>query len=498
MVGKNNKLLLGVDIGTGSTKGVLTQADGTILGISEQPHDLSLPHPGWAEHDAETLWWHDVKIILDKLLPFVGDHELAGLSISGIGPCIVPCDRNAKPLRPAILYGIDTRSMAEVEELTERLGEDEIVARCGNPMNAQSIGGRLLWLRRHEPVMYTQTAYWFMASSYIAHKLTGEYVLDHTSASYSEPLYDVHKGEWIDEWCNLIAPGLNMPKLLWPGEVAGYVSAEGAAISGLPEGLPVATGTMDSVADSMSVGVRSPGDAVVIYGSTMSIFMATDKPLSSPYLWSNAHLFEGTYNLASGMATSGSLTKWLRDLIGDTSFAELSTEASAVGPGANGLLILPYFAGERTPLLDPNARGTICGLTLSHGRGHLYRALMEATAFGACHILDAMKEAGASTSHSFAVGGGTTGGLWPQIVSDITGLTQHITEQSVGACYGDAMLAGVASGVIDRDTNWLNVVDSVEPNPKNAALYDELYTMYRSMHTQTVDIQHRLAALQAT
>ncbi len=492
-----DKLLLGIDIGTGSSKGVLTKTDGTIIGISEQPHDLSLPQPGWAEHDAETIWWQDFKEICSKLLPLVGDDELAGLCVSGIGPCIVPCDQDAQPLRPAILYGIDTRSTDELNELTARYGEEEITARCGNPLTSQSIGGRLLWLRRHEPQIYIRTRYWFMASSFIIHRLTGEYVLDHISAGLSEPLYNIHTGEWIAEWCEDIAPGLTMPTLHWPGEIAGYVNAKGAEITGLPVGLPVATGTVDSFADSMSVGVRNPGDAVLIYGSTMSLVVVTDEPYSSPYLYSNGHLFKNTYHLASGMATSGSLTKWLRDVCGNTSFAELTTEAASVAPGSDGLVILPYFAGERNPILDPNARGTISGLTLSHGRGHLYRALLEATAYGARHIMSAMEEAGALTGRSFAVGGGTNSGLWPQIISDITGLTQQITQQSVGACYGDAMLAGVATGVVEHDASWSTVIGTVEPNLDNKALYDELYGIYRNLHTQTVDIQHHLAEVQS-
>ncbi len=490
------KLLLGVDIGTGSSKGVLTRADGQIVGISEQPHDLSLPRPGWAEHDPEAVWWTDFRAICDELLPLVGGDGLAGVAVSGIGPCMLPCDADAVPLRPAILYGIDTRSMDEIDELTTLFGQESIVARCGNLLSAQSVGGRLLWMRRHEPELYARTKYWFMASSFIAHRLTGSYVLDHISASYSEPLYDVHAGTWIDEWCHQIAPGLAMPTLLRPSDIAGYVNAEGSRLSGLPQGLPVAVGTMDSFADAMSVGVRQPGDAVVIYGSTMSIVVVTEKAHSSPQLWSNAHLFENTYNLASGMATSGSLTKWLRDILGNASFADLTAEVAAVGPGAGGLVALPYFAGERTPLLDPNARGAIFGLTLNHGRGHLYRALLEATAFGARHVLSAMAEAGATSTRCYAVGGGTTGGLWPQIVSDITGLTQEITEQSVGACYGDAMLAGVAVGIVDRDATWSQTIATVEPNLANKALYDELSAIYLALHPRTVELQHLLAEIQ--
>lgn len=490
------KLLIGIDIGTGSSKGVLVKLSGEVVSISEQPHDLSLPRPGWAEHDAETVWWADFKAICDELVQAAGDTEIAGVAISGIGPCILAADENANPLRPGILYGIDTRAMAEVQELTESYGASKIAKRCGNPLNAQSIGAKILWLRRHEPEIYEKTKYFFMAHTFLAHRLTGVYYLDHISASYSEPLYHVGKNKWIDKWVADIAPGLPMPELKWPTEVIGHITAEGAERSGLPEGIPVAAGTMDSFADAMSVGVRQPGDAVVIYGSTMSIVLVTDESLPSAQLWSNAHLFKDTYNLASGMATSGSLTKWLRDVCGDVDFAQLTKEAEEVPPGSDGLVILPYFAGERTPLLDPNARGTITGLTINHGRGHLYRALMEATAYGARHILEVMHDAGGSGKKAFAVGGGTKGGLWPQIISDVTGLSQEITEQSVGACYGDAMLIGVAGGFIPEDADRSPRVGSVEPIEANHKVYDELYGVFRHLHPATVELQHQLAAFQ--
>ncbi len=490
------QLLVGIDIGTGSSKGVLTTLTGEVIALSEQPHHLSLPKPGWAEHDAESVWWADFKAICDELVAAAGDDEIAGVAISGIGPCFLPADENADPLRPGILYGIDTRAMAEVHELTEKYGEGRITKRCGNPMNAQSIGAKILWLRRHEPDVYDKTRYFFMAHTFLAHRLTGVYYLDHISASYSEPLYHVGRNKWNRGWVKDIAPGLPMPELKWPTDVIGHITAEGAERSGLPEGIPVAAGTMDSFADAMSVGVRRPGDAVVVYGSTMSIVLVTDESLPSAQLWSNAHLFKNTYNLASGMATSGSLTKWLRDVCGNVDFAQLTTEAEDVPPGSDGLVILPYFAGERTPLLDPDARGTIIGLTLNHGRGHLYRALMEATAYGARHVLEVMHEAGGSGRRAYAVGGGTKGGLWPQIISDITGLTQEITEQSVGACYGDAMLIGVAGGFIEPDADWSPKVGTVEPNPANRARYDELYRIFRKLHPATVDLQHELAAIQ--
>ncbi|MGH3146636.1 MAG: FGGY-family carbohydrate kinase, partial [Rubrobacter sp.] len=399
--------------------------------------------PGWAEHDAEGMWWKDFTEICEELLAKTGGDSVAALCLSGIGPCFQAGDKNGNPLRPAILYGIDTRATKEVNELTSRYGNANITRRCGNPLSAQSVGPKVAWLRRHEPDVYEKTRYLFMAHTFIAHRITGEYVLDHTSASMCEPLYHTGENRWIEEWCDEVAPGLPLPELKWSNEVAGQVTRQGAEATGLPEGIPVMVGTTDSFADSLSVGVHNPGDAIIIYGSTMSIIVVAEESLPAANLWSNAHLFEGTYNLSSGMATSGSLTAWLRKITGGMSFADLTEEAAAISPGSDGLVALPYFAGERTPLLDPDARGVMCGLTLGHTRGHMYRALLEATAFGARHLLEVVNEAGGESERVVAVGGGTKGGLWTQIISDITGMTQGIPEQTVGACYGDAMLAGI-------------------------------------------------------
>ena len=228
----------------------------------------------------------------------------------------------------------------------------------------------------------------------------------------------------------------------------------------------------------------------------MSIIVIAEESLPANNLWSNAHLFEGTFNLSSGMATSGSLTAWLRKISDGKSFADLTEEAAKTPAGSDGLVVLPYFAGERTPLLDPDARGVMCGLTLGHTRGHLYRALLEATAFGARHLLEVVNETGGEGERVIAVGGGTRGGLWTQIISDITGITQNIPERTVGASYGDAMLAGIACGLLDRDARWTSMTDTVEPNPENRGVYDELYRVYRDLYPATRPMAHALAEFQ--
>ncbi len=490
------ELLLGVDIGTSSSKGVLARPDGEMVAIAERPHQLSLPRPGWAEHDAESVWWADFQSICLELVE-KADDPVSAVCVSGIGPCLLPAGDAGNPLRPAILYGIDTRAAREIEELTERYGEGEILRRGGSLLSSQAVGPKLAWLRRNEPGVWARTRRFFMASSFIVHRLTGEYVLDHHSASQCDPLYDLAGNRWIDEWAKEIAPGLPLPRLLWPAEVAGNVTAEAARLTGLRAGTPVAAGTIDAWSEAVSAGVREPGDLLLMYGTTMFLVQVLREPRAHDKLWGTSGVFPGTHNLAAGMSTSGALTGWLRQIAGGVPFAALLEEAAAVPSGSDGLVVLPYFEGERTPIYDPWARGLICGLTLSHGRGHLYRSLLEATAYGVRHILEVMVEAGGQEPRLVAVGGGTRGGLWTQIVSDVTGRPQVLPRQTIGAAYGDALLAAIAVGLADEAADWNPPAEVVQPNPEVRDLYDSLYAIYRDLYPATSGQMHALAALQS-
>ena len=488
-------LLLGVDVGTSSTKGVLARPDGEVVATAQRDHGLSLPRPGWAEHDAEKVWWADFVSVCKELLD-EADDGIVGVCTSGIGAALLPADENGNPLRPAILYGIDTRAEKEIGELNERYGEETLLARCGSLLTTQAVGPKLLWLRRNEPEVWGRTTKFFMANSFIAWRLTGEYVLDHHSASQCDPLYDVHSYRWIGEWAEEVAPGLPLPRLLWPAEVVGEVTSEASEETGIPAGTPVAAGTIDAWSEGASVGVQKPGDLMLMYGTTMFVIEVLEDALHHPGLWGTTGILPETHNLAAGMATSGALTGWLQRISGGVPYETLTEEAAAVPPGSDALVVLPYFAGERTPLQDPRARGLISGLTLSHGRGHLYRAMLEATAYGVRHIFEAMGEAGGGGERLVAVGGGTKGGLWTRIVSDVTGRPQDLPEQTIGASYGDALLAARAVGLAGHDEDWSRIVGTVEPDPKNEGLYDQLYGVYRDLYAATREQMHRLAGLQ--
>jgi len=351
-------------MGTGSSKGVLVTADGNVLASEQRAHEMSLPRPGWAEVDADRVWWRDVCSIASALTHRApSGSTIAGVCVSGVGPCLVLTDAQMRPVRPAILYGIDSRASAEIVELTELFGAENILQKCGKSLSSQAVGPKIEWVRKHEPDVFSRAERWFGSSSYIVAKLTGEYVQDHHTASQCDPLYSVRDFDWNSDWADRVLGGLERPKLAWPSDVVGQVDATGAEATGIPVGTPVVAGTVDAYAEAFSVGVRHPGDLMLMYGSTMFLVQVLAEYHTNPALWTTAGAQQGTYALAAGTSTAGSLTTWLQTLTGGAPFDELMREAAEVPAGAEGLLILPYLAGERTPVFDADARGVMAGLT---------------------------------------------------------------------------------------------------------------------------------------
>lgn len=489
------ELVIGLDIGTSSTKVVAVDASGTVVATVTGRHEVSQPQQGWFEQDAELVWWQQSRQLLAELMADhrVGRSHVAAVGVSAMGPCLVICDASGTPLRPGILYGIDTRATAEIEELNEIYGRAGILQRGGSALSSQAVGPKLVWLQRHEPDAWAAAARWFSASSFLVHRLTGEYLLDHHTASQFDPMYDLAAQDWAADWAAQLSPGIPLPPLAWSGEIAGTVTAQAATDTGLPAGTPVLAGTVDAWAEAHSVGVRVDGDLMIMYGSTL--FLIAIDPAGQPHegLWRTAGLSPHASTLAAGMATSGLLADWVAKLTG-TSTAELIAEAAAVPAGAEGLVLLPYFAGERSPLFDPGARGVALGLTLAHRPAHLMRAALEAVAMGVRHNLDTFNSVrpGGSGWRALAVGGGATGALWPQIVSDVTGRAQDIPAQTIGASYGDALLAAAAAGVVPADSDWTKIARTVVPRPELAELYDERYRVYRELFTATRSLTDRL------
>ncbi|GAC1624397.1 MAG: FGGY-family carbohydrate kinase [Chloroflexota bacterium] len=505
------QLLMGVDIGTYSSKGVLTTPEGDILAQSVIEHRMTFPRPGWAEHDPENTWWGEFVALSRGLLEKSGraGDDVAGVAVSAIGPCLLPVGPDDRALRQGILYGVDTRSTKEIAYLNERYGSQEMYRRGGSILSSQAVGPKILWLKNNEPENYRRAAFFHSASDYIVLRLTGEHVMDAYTASLYNPLFDLGAGAWSDEFADEIVDLGRLPTVKWANEIAGEVTAEAAKETGLPAGTPVTVGTVDAVAEAVSVGAVHPGDLMCMYGTTAFLILASPQVAANEAMWAVAHALPGLYGVAAGMATTGAITRWFRDNFardlesaeadGDNVYGVLAAQAAEVPAGSVGLMLLPYFSGERTPINDPDARGLICGLTLSHDRRHVYRAILEGTAYAIAHNLEVMREAGGEPQRIVAVGGGAKNPVWLQIVSDVSGIPQEVPSETIGASYGDAFLAGLATGIIPSldvlDSRWVEAERTIETDAHTHDIYKEYYKIYRRLYDDTARDQHDLAAL---
>ncbi len=486
---------LGIDIGTFESKGVLVEGQGRITATASRPHKMIVPRAGWAEHRAEEDWWGDLVHLTRALLAQSGldPSEIKAVATSAIGPCMLPVDADGTPLMNGVLYGVDTRATDQIAALNAQIGVDTILQRCGNALTSQQVGPKILWLKETHPELYARTAKVLTATSYLTWKLTGQYVIDHYTAANFSPLYDVETQDWTADLAPHILPLEKLPRLMWSTEIAGHVTAQAAAETGLAIGTPVTCGTIDAAAEAVSVGVQHPGQMMMMYGSTIFIIQVTATPVRDPRLWYAPWLFPGTHAAMAGLATSGTLTHWFRDqLARDTDFPALVAEAQASPKGAKGLLCLPYFSGERTPIHDPHARGAFFGLNLTHTRADMFRAVVEGIAAGTAHVLETYAEVGASPDRVLAVGGGTKNALWLQATSDFGGVPQKVCEKTIGASFGDAFLAALAIGAVQPAdiTRWNPNASTV--TPESVPAYALQYPLWKRLYAQTRDIMQAL------
>ena len=508
------RYLMGVDIGTYESKGVLVATDGSIVRTAVRPHELLTPRQGWAEHDPETAWWNDLCAITRELISESGidPKSVLAFGCSTVGGCMLPVDRDCRPLRNAILYGIDSRAMKEVTELNKRFSERGLlgsagkVGRAGNPMSSSSIGPKILWFRNNEPDLYQKTYKIAWGATFLVARLTGEWTVDDYSARGCTPCYDWTTRQWAEDLCEGVVEIGRLPEIHRTTDVAGRITAGAASATGLAQGTPVIVGTIDAPAEAVSVGVVSPGQAMLMYGSTMFYIQLTERQIVDPRLWSGNFVFPDTRTILAGMATTGLLTRWFRDQLapdllaiqretGDNAYRRLSEQAERISPGCEGLVVLPYFSGERTPINDPEARGTFFGLTLSHTRSHLYRAVLEGVGHGIRQHFDILKSIGSAPQEVLAVGGGTKNAAWLQIVSDISGVEQKVPSVTVGASFGDAFLAGLGVGVFSDPAEirtWVREGRTVRPNPELKGVYDLYHEIYLELYENNKNAMHKL------
>jgi len=497
-------MFVGVDVGTSETKAVLVDRHGQVRGRAAAPNELRVPQPGWAEHDAERDWWGNLCTVVGRVLTDGGIDPAAveAVGCSGIGPCVLPVDERLAPLGPGILYGIDTRASAQIEQLTEELGAAAVLERTGNALTSQSAGPKVAWLRDERPETFAAAATFHTCQSFLVARLTGERIMDRTTAAYWGPFYDIRSNDWVEEWIAGTVEPERLPRLAWPTEVVGRVTAEAARATGLAPGTPVIAGTADAPAEAVSAGVLAPGQLMIMYGSSIFMIAVVGEPIVDARMWAAPYVFEGLSIVAGGTSTAGTLTRWLIGLLGDEHdsariagrYEEFAAWAAAAPPGANGLEFLPYLSGERTPIHDPDARGVIFGLTLQHTRSDVARAALEGIAQGIRLNTETMLEMGVPMENIRAIGGGVRNETWLQAVSACIGRPQEVVAQT-GAAYGDAMLAAIGVGALDRAevSSWPQVTETVEPDRAQAGLYQRQASRQRRLYQATRALMHEVA-----
>ncbi len=490
--------LLGIDIGTFSTKGVLVTADGAVCASAQVEHGISMPRPGWAEQDADTIWWHDV-IAVVRILKETYTFDacsVRAIGISSLAPCVLPIDKTGKPLRDAILYGIDTRAGKEIADLEKIVPREQILDFSGSVLTSQACTPKILWLKRNEPEVYEQTDCFLTGTGYVNYKLTGVRSLDYYTSVGYPLLINQQTGDWDETYADLIAPLDRFPPLSWSCEVIGRITAEAAAQTGLCEGTPVITGTADAASEAVCAGMSAPGDMMMMYGSSNFFILRQDHPVRTATFWPGRFLEPGSYAAAGGMSTFGSLMKWcaeqwlssgdLQEHQGMHPYDIISSLAASSEPGARGLTALPYFAGERTPLHDPDAKGVIFGLALRHTKADIMRSVLEGAAFGIRHNIEQLRREGMDPHRILAIGGVIKDEFWIQLISDICGIAQHIPRQKAGASFGDACMAAVGTGLFptlaDAVKAWTASERIVEPRPGISEAYNERYALFRELY----------------
>ncbi len=501
---------MGIDIGTFESKGTLIDAQGRSIATYSTTHKMKSPKQGYAEHDALQDWWGDFCSISKQLIKkaVIDAKDIKAVGCSAIGPCCLPVDKQGNPLRQAILYGVDVRASKEIDYLNDKLGAHYVFEKYKNPITSQSIGPKILWIKENEPEVYEKTYKFLTSTSFLVFKLTGGYFIDHYTAAYFTPMYNIENQNWDYENLSEFCRTDQLAECRWSNEIVGHVTQQAAEDTGLAEGTAITTGTADAAADAVGVGVFNPGDMLLMLGSSAYIIHVMPKLMSDKRYWAGPYLFKDTYMVASGMSTTGTLTRWFRDNIaqdllenenngGENSYTALTREITDVKAGSNGLVILPYFSGERTPINDAKAKGMMLGLTLKHERKHIYQACLEAVGYGIAQHFDGYKEIGMQTHKVVAVGGGTKNQKWMQIISDIS-YKELLIGDVFGASFGNALLAALSVGYyksLDEISERISFKGMFTPDKDNHEIYQLLKEIYTKLYQSNKKFMHQLDKL---
>ena len=510
------RALLGVDIGTQGLKAVVVDGKNneTVAQGYTEYNSFSPDRPAELEHDPEEVWWKGFKKIVNVISEKspVSLSEVDAVGISAITPCFLPFStEKSASLRPALIYS-DTRGSEEVGGITDRLGKERLYRLTRNPLSTHFVGPKLLWFKKNEPRKFDNMDRIFTASNYVVFKLTKKFVLDYPQAAFFSPFYKYDEKTWnlevIEEFS---IPQSAFPEIKKPAEIAGYITDEAARETGLPEETPVVVSTGDAFAQVVSSGVKEKGRANLLCGTSTALMVTVENPPEIDNLMLRPHPLKEKKDLLGGaMSTTGALARWFRDNFvcneekkraeDDSGIYELLDErANNIPPGSQGLLVLPYFSGERTPINDPLARGALLGLTLFHSGAHIYRALLEGAAYALQHHIRLIEDNGIEIEEIVSSGGVTKSELWAQIISSVTGYSQIVAEGVVRAEKGAAYLAGLGIGSIE-DLDFIGErinshSHTVKPDREASEIYQKYFSVYVNLYGKIKKELHSLVDL---
>jgi xylulokinase len=494
---------LGIDIGTGGTRALILDEAGKIVGSATEEHEpFTSPNFGWAEQHPDD-WWRACGISVRKALERASltGAQIACVGFSGQMHGAVMLDAADKIVRPALIW-CDVRTEKQCLDLTRKVGAERLIQLTCNPALPNFTLTKFLWVREFEPENWKRVRSVMLPKDYVRLRLTGEHAIDVADAS-GTLLLDVSKRAWSSEMLNAAEMnGSMLPKLFESQEVCGAVTAAGAAATGLKAGTPVVAGAGDQAAGATGMGIVVPGAVSATIGTSGVVFAATDRPAldSRGRLHTFCHAVPARWHVMGVTQAAGLSLRWFRDQFGSgvddgrDPYERLAAEAALVPPGSNGLLWAPYLMGERTPHLDPNARGALIGLTASHTRGHIIRAILEGVAFSLKDSFTLFKDMGVPVQKIRLGGGGARSGLWRQIQADIYGHEVETVEAEEGAAFGAAILAGVGSGhwpSVDAACNEIIRTDQrIAPQAGVTELMQERYDAYRRIYPamQTIGV----------
>lgn len=483
---------MGIDIGTSACKVAVFDENGKVLADANRPYNVYYPESGWAEQDPEEWWAAIVAAIRDVLsVPGVRAEEIACIGIDGQSWSAIPVDSAGNVLARTPIW-MDTRARHICDDVNSRLGENTVFRIAGNSFLPSYSTPKMMWFRENYPEIHSRTCKYLQSNSFVAYKLTGVFSQDKTQL-YGIHFYNLYKMEYdtaLSEELGL-SPDL-IPEIYDCHDIVGTVTAEASALTGLAQGTPVVAGGLDAACGTLGAGVFQVGQTQEQGGQAGGMSICTDKALAHDKLILSSHVIPGLYLLQGGTVGGGGILKWFRqELAKGMRFDEITAEAESIPAGSEGVVFLPYMAGERSPIWDPDAKGVFYGLDYSKTRGHMIRAALEGAAYALEHNLRTALEVGAATEEMNAMGGASNSLLWTQIKADVTGKTIQVPTSDTATTLGAAILAGIGCGVYgsyeEAVKKTIVITRTQEPDMEKHDIYMKYMDLYLRLYEDLKD-----------